>query len=139
MARRKKYPDTSTFRYHNANPKNRITTDCVIRAISTATGVAYNKVVLDLAHLQIETGYDNGDKKLYDKYLQRLGFTKCRQPRKPDGKKYTGSEFCETLTGYERIVANIGRGHVVAIVDGKVHDTWNSTSFIIGNYWLMGR
>lgn len=48
---------------------------------------------------------------------------------------YTGEEFCETLCGDEKIVANIGSNHCVAIVNGKVHDTWNSTSRCIGNYW----
>lgn len=36
MTRQKKYPDTSTFHYYNANPKNKVDDDCVIRAICTA-------------------------------------------------------------------------------------------------------
>ena len=37
MRRQDKYPDTEVFHYFNANPKNRITTDCVVRAICLAT------------------------------------------------------------------------------------------------------
>lgn len=144
MKRQDKYPETSTFHYHNANPKNRFTTDCVIRAISTATEIPYIQVVMEMAQLQCETGYDDGDVKLYDKYLQSNGWRKYPQPRKQDNTKYTGKEFCKALQsdyGYVigkdiRIVANIGGNHIVAIVDGKVWDIWDSTSKCIGNYWV---
>lgn len=135
MKRQEKYPDTPTFHYHNANPHNRITTDCVIRAISTATEIPYNQVVMELAELQCETGYDDGDMKLYEKYLKSKGWVKHQQPRKGDNTKYTGKEFCERARTYENYIANIGGHHIVAIVGGKVWDTWNSTGGCIGNYW----
>ena len=146
MTRQEKCPETSTFHFHNANPKNRITTDCVIRAISTATEIPYNKVVMEMAELQCKTGYDDGDKKLYDMYLKSKGFVQYYQPRKADNTKYTGKDFCDRLKEdfiwaanakkLKRIVANIGGGHVVAIIDGKVWDTWDSTDGCIGNYWV---
>ena len=144
MTRQQKYPDTATFHFHNANPKGRITTDCVIRAICVATETPYNQVVIDLAELQCETGYDDGEKKLYSMYLEWKGFKKMKQPRKLNGKKFTGKEFCEALQdNYEytigktpRIVANIGGNHIVAIIDAQVWDIWNSTGGCIGNYWI---
>lgn len=146
MTRKQKYPETSTFHYHNQNPHNRITTDCVIRAISTATEIPYNQVVMEMAELQCKTGYDDGDKKLYDLYLKSKGFIQYWQPRKADNTKYTGKDFCDRLKEdfiwaanskkLKRIVANIGGGHVVAIIDGKVWDTWDSTDGCIGNYWV---
>lgn len=147
MTRQQKYPDTSTFHYYNANPKNRITTDCVIRAISTATEIPYNQVVMEMAELQCKTGYDDGDKKLYDKYLQSKGWIKKYQPRKLDDTKYTGVEFCQEIRegamwgsgDHERIVANIGGNHTVAIINGKVWDTWDSTDGCIGNFWVKAR
>lgn len=30
MTRQEKYPNTDTFTYYNANPKNRITGDCML-------------------------------------------------------------------------------------------------------------
>jgi hypothetical protein len=144
MTRQQKYPDTNTFHFYNANPKGRITTDCVIRAICTATELPYNQVVMELAQLQCETGYDDGEKKLYGMYLESKGFKKMKQPRKLDGTKFTGKEFCEALQdNYEytigktpRIVANIGGNHIVAIIDAQVWDIWNSTRGCIGNYWV---
>ena len=47
MKRQEKYPETSMFHYYNANPHNRMTTDCVIRAESVALGIPYEQVVLE--------------------------------------------------------------------------------------------
>lgn len=148
MTRQQKYPETSTFRFHNANPRNRITTDCVIRAISTATNIPYNQVVMELAALQCKTGYDDGDAKLYDQYLRSKGWVKRPQPRKPDGTKFTGKEFCleasKRIELFDRnIVANIGGGHVVCIKSNtfyeghKIYDIWDSSDGCIGNYWIQ--
>jgi len=35
----------------------------------------------------------------------------------------------------ETVIANIGGHHIVAIIEGRVWDTWNSTDGCIGNYW----
>ena len=148
MTRAEKYKDTRSFHLHNQNPKGLLTTDCVIRAISLATGIPYNEVVMDLARLQCETGRDDGDARLYGAYLESKGWVKHKQPRKADNKKYNGKEFCKHLTetlnpSYGGIIAHIGGHHIVAIMPVstgtktrfKVHDTWNSTNGCIGNYW----
>lgn len=140
MTRAEKYPDTTTFHFYNANPHNRITTDCVIRAICTASGKPYNEVVMDLAEIQCKTGFDPSEASTFDKYLKSLGFVKHPQPRKYDNTKYTGKEFCEYLRskGNEKnIVANIGGHHTVAIIRNRVYDHWNSTEGCIGNYWTI--
>ena len=146
MTRQQKYPETSTFHFHNANPKNRFTTDCVLRAISTALEMPYNQVVMEMAEMQCKTGYDRTENKLIDMYLQSKGWIRRTQPRKADNTKYTGEEFCRevsegvtfngSLFNYNRIVANLGGHHIVAIVNGKVWDTWNSTGGCIGIYWV---
>ena len=148
MTRQQKYPDTSTFHYFNANPKNRFTTDCVIRAISTATEIPYNQVVMEMTELQCKTGFAPSENTLIDKYLTSKGWVKMKQPRKADNTKYTGSEFCKELMRYDsridsgedmhHIIANIGGHHIVAIISGVVYDIWDSTSGCIGNYWIKG-
>lgn len=144
MKRQEKYKDTATFHYHNQNPKNRITCDCVKRSISLATGIPYNDVVMGLALLQCQTGLDECEKRLYGKYLEVNGWVKHPQPKKEDNTKYTGKDFCKHLNkvGHGNIIAHIGGHHIVAIlpVNGKykVHDTWDSTKGCIGNYWTKG-
>lgn len=135
MANRKeKYPDTNTFTYYNANPKGRLTCDCVTRAVCTALNEPYNKVLKEMIDMSIETGYEYTDVKGIDKYLQSKGWVKMKQPRKADNTKYTGKEFCKTYKG--TCIANLGGNHTVCINGGKVYDTWDSTDGCIGNYWV---
>lgn len=138
MKRQDKYPDTSFFHYYNANPKNRQTTDCVIRAICTALELPYNSVVTEMAELQCKTGYDISSDEGIDKYLKGKGWIKHTQPRKADNTKYTGKEFCSFADINKNYIANIGSHHIVAIVKSKIHDTWDSTDGCIGNYWTKG-
>lgn len=151
MARRtreEKYPDTDTFFFYNCNPKNKYTTDCVIRAISLVTQLPYEQVLIDLARMQVETGYDMSEEKCYGKYLSGKGFVKQRQPRKWDNTKYTGKEWCKHISKTlefmncksDRMIAHIGGHHIVALLRmgdcWKVVDTWDSTWGCIGNYWV---
>ena len=144
MTRQQKYPDTKTFHFYNANPKERYTGDCRIRGLATATGIDYNIIIMMLAVIQIETGYDQCAHQGISILMENLGWTKHKQPRKKTGRKYTGVEFCRVqqsgkskdgIVISNRIFCNIGGHHEVAVIDGKVWDTWDSTEGCIGNYW----
>lgn len=149
--RAKKYPDTKTFHFYNANPKGRITGDCVIRAICTALKQPYEQTIIEMARMTVDTGWMLDEKKGIDKYLQSKGWIKCKQPKKLDGTKYTGKEFCQTLAHplyseqlhltnrrFERnnLIANIGSHHIVAIMNGRICDIWNSENGSIGTVWV---
>lgn len=54
MTRQQKYPDTNTFHFYNANPKNKYTGDCVIRAISTALEQSWEQTIKELTELGIK-------------------------------------------------------------------------------------
>lgn len=131
----KKIPkETDCFTFYNANPKNKRTCDCVIRAISTITEKSWEETLLNITQFAIKYCQMVNDPKLYEKYLQSLGFVKHSQPRKYDNTKYTGTEFCKTFRP-KACVAHIGGNHIVAIKDGKIYDIWNSENGCIGNYW----
>lgn len=153
MASRKmKYPETDSFVFYNRNPKGRITGDCAFRAISTALDQDYNKTVMEMAQMMCETGYSLNDSKGIDKYLKSKGWRKCKQPKKEDNRKYTGSEWCKWISINNKngeignVVCHIGSHHVVAIKptdhgDGfyrryKIHDIWDSSDGCVGNYWV---
>lgn len=146
MTRQEKYPDTKVFHFYNANPKNRITEDCVERAISTALGQSWEKTILELAEMGTKNGYCPYGKKGIEEYLKCKGWYKQRQPKHENGTKYTGYEFCLDIqsknpitvpkNARSKIIAMIGGGHVVAIMDGKIYDTWDSSSGCIGNFWI---
>lgn len=130
----KSVPDTRTFHFYNANPKNRRTSDCVVRAIALATGKTWDEVLTGLTETALKHKQMVNDPACFGKYLESLGWIKQRQPRKPDGKKYTGKEFYKVTKA--TVVANIGGGHTVCFKDGKAWDIWNCTDGSIGNYWV---
>jgi len=135
-SREQKYPNTSTFEYYNANPKNRITGDCVFRAICTALEQTWEETVMEMAELSCKNGYALNDTKGIEKYMEYKGWIKMKQPKKNDGSKYTGKEFCKIFKG--TCVANIGGHHTVCIKNGNVYDIWDSTGKCVGNYWVKG-
>lgn len=136
MKRQDKYPDTNTFKFHNANPKGRYTGDCIYRAATAATGLTYETVCRELCEMQIETGY--ADIQLMDKYLTSKGFSKQPRPTYSDGCHCKASDFILHFLndGHRPVVANIGSGHVAAIVDKRLLDTWDCTYRTVGNYWI---
>lgn len=138
--RTQKYPNTDTYHYYNANPKNRITGDCTFRAIATAMHKPWNEVVMEMAQMSCETGYAINDKKGIERYLAKQGWEKCHQPRKLDNTKYTGKEFIwDIVREYYNdvpIIVSIG-GHHLTCVDHNVFcDIWDCTDKSVGNYWI---
>ena len=143
--RLQKHPNTDCFVNYNANPKDKITDDCVIRALSRALGEEWDEVLMGLYAIALKYKYSLTDKKCYERYLKSKGWIKCKQPRKVDNTKYTGKEWCEWLNQHreygEHIIAHIGGHHIVCVAqdvddDYKVFDTWNSTYGCIGNFFI---
>ena len=137
--RQRKHPDTDTFHYYNANPKNKLTGDCWLRAVCTGLNQDYNQTLREMAEIQIQTGYEMSCNEAVTKYLATKGWVKMKQPKRPDGTKYTGKEFCKELAKPGvRYICNVGGHHMAAIVDKKVNDIWNSTYKTIGIYFVKG-
>ena len=142
MSRRNIPTDTKYFHYFNANPKGKSTSDCVIRALcGVLPRKSYEQICKELLEVSLKYGYFVNDKKCYEKYLQLNGFEKMKQPKKQNGTKFTGKDFCAMVNEFsmyfpERIFAHIGGHHVVAIVGGRINDIWDSSNGCIGNYYI---
>ena len=145
--RRMKHPDTKWFRYHNVNPKGKITSDCVYRAISNAMNIQYEQVAREMTEMQIDTGWDTGENRLINKYITSKGWVKHNQPYRYDEydckKKYTGKEFVDYLKKlhgsktdvFSRVIMSIGSEHLSCIVDDKIEDIWNCSNNCVGIWW----
>ncbi len=154
MAIRKVPSDTETFRFFNANPFNKKTGDCVYRAVSVVAGISWNEAVRGMAETAIKTGWSPASRECCGEFLKEFGFQKMKQPRKPDGKKYTGADLCKWLTTHDQegcvgaVFISIGGHHVACIaptIEGvrkkkiayKICDIWNSTGKCVGNIWIQ--
>ena len=130
----KKKIEGKVYRYYNCNPKMRWTDDCVVRAVSSSTGMAWDETMRALAESAIETGYMLNTPENYGKYLEDRGYVKQKQPLHKDGRKVKFKEFVKVFDGHA--VCHCGKGHVTYVADNAVWDIWDVSEQIVGNYWV---
>lgn len=124
------------FKQVNANPKNKKTTDCVIRALTLATGKDYWQVFDELVALTKKTGLMFNEKRTEDAFLKQNGFIKQAQPRKKDNTKY---ELCEldSVCNDDVVIVRVAH-HLTVVIKGEVNDIWDCRFKTIGNYYTKG-
>lgn len=134
----KKPHETKTFHYHNQNPKGLKTGDCRIRAVSLATGVSWEIVVLVEALLAVKTGKMEGTPDFFDLFMQEFGhWEKHKMPKHQNGKRYKISQLAVELKNEPNPVVVTLANHVTCIKDGKIWDTWDCGEKCVGNYWTL--
>lgn len=112
------------WKEYNPNPRgNEYAGDCVIRAITKATGQSWESV---FAGLSLE-GYYSGDwgnsNGVWDTYLRKKGFRRYILPNT--------CPYCYTIADFTRdypigtYILGTGK-HAVTVVDGDYYDSWNS-------------
>lgn len=142
----KKIPeDTKYFHYYNANPKDKITKDCVYRALS----LFLNKSWDDVAKLDMEYFLENG-KFLCDSEI------KGGIPYYNTEDFLENSELCElaysfndnddihTLKEFMDLKADVNEtyicplsGHITVIKENKVWDTWDCSETGINTIYQL--
>ena len=111
------------FIFFNPNPAGKFVGDCVIRAISKATGQSWEKTYIGI----VEKGLNMRDmpsaNRVWAAYLKDLGFNKYIIPNTCP-ECYSIRDFAyENPNG----VFILGTGtHVVCVCDGNYYDTWDS-------------
>ena len=151
MATAKIPADNRYFKYVNANPAGKRTGDCIMRAVAEASRATWDECVDGLCAIAHDKRIAPQDPAAERELLKRLGFAQMKQPKKVNGKKLTGREFCTWLDSQVllgalpagvRVVANIGAHHVVAVIRDesgrfRVHDTWDCTTRCVGTWWVI--
>ena len=118
--------------YYNPNPRSRRVGDCAVRALSKALNQDWDKTYLWICiYGFIYKDMPNGNA-VWGMYLKNKGFTRHIIPDTcPDC--YTLNDFCLEHPNGTYVVAL--SGHVVAVVDGQIYDTWDSGNEIPIYYW----
>lgn len=119
---------TATFEYTNPHPNGKHIGDCVIRAISVATGKEWLKVYAELCELGRE--YLETPTGVFKEYLDKIG---TRLPSVIKNKKRITPRQLAKLKDGNTYVVRVAN-HLVTVKDGKVRDTWDSgekSSYII--------
>jgi hypothetical protein len=120
------------FREFNAHPKGLKTTDCVVRAISTATKVDYMECRRRLNQLKRDWGFTSyKDTKFLYKYFEgypRLIFKAVRGEPRIKGSGFT--QLHPTGTFVLKMA-----GHVTVCVNGTILDIWDCTYRSVYTAW----
>ena len=113
--------------YANPNPRGRRTDDCVIRAVSLATGQDW-----DTTYTMVSlTGYAMDDmpsmNHVWRAYLKGIGYKRATIPNTcPDC--YTVNDFAEDNPNGTYI---LGCGtHAVCVKNGRTYDTFDSREYL---------
>lgn len=115
------------YRHYNPNPKGIQAGDCVIRAISAASGQSWQDVY---AALSVQ-GYMMGDwgnsDRVWGAYLRSRGYRRETLPNTcPDC--YTIADFAAEHPHGAYV---LGTGsHAVAVISGDILDSWDSSQAV---------
>lgn len=116
--------------------------DCVVRALSIASGTPYESMREQVVRSMEEHGQSwhttDPDDGVFDSawwpVAESLGFE--RFPIwQLTGNKTMGVKRAVKLAP---VMLLASKGHVVAAIDGLVHDTWDSTGSRIVEVWMLG-
>jgi hypothetical protein len=105
--------------------------DCAVRSISIALDEDYRTVFVEMMELGLEMGGYPSMKPVYETYLENKGWTKNKCPRNEQGKLIKIRNWKDAPA--RTVVLN--SGHLTAIVDGAVHDTWDCRYRPVNSYW----
>lgn len=117
---------------YNANPEGNKVGDCTVRAISTALNQPWESTYAGVAVEGMRMLDMPSANAVWGSYLRKKGFVREIIPNTcPDC--YTVEDFCrDNPTGTYILALS---GHVVAVIDGKYYDTWDSGGEIPIYYW----
>ncbi|MBQ1758994.1 MAG: hypothetical protein IIZ94_04845 [Prevotella sp.] len=125
------------FVAYNANPKNKMVDDCVVRALSKATGKDWYEVYDELCGIGRKVCCMPNGKGAYERFLKENGFVKFGYGKIEAGmKRESIGEFGRKHPNgaYVCVLAN----HLTVVVDGVWYDLeswekWGSAR--VYSYW----
>ena len=119
----------NTFVNFNANPKNKLGCDCVVRAISTAMSEDWITVYRELCDLGAELYDMPFNKDVFGEYLKRKGWI-WHPCKSENGKRPKVCNFDKANNAILR-VAN----HLVYVSNHEYYDTWDCGNKSVYGYW----
>ena len=121
----------NVYKYYNRNPDNLIKSDCVCKAISTATGLNYD-AVNNLLH--ITSKLNDCDKLCVCCYHKLLDDILCYE--RVDCKFKNTVEDIARKYYRDTLIIRI-QGHLTCSIKGKVLDIWDCSGRYVDCFWFV--
>ena len=122
--------------YYNPNPANKSVGDCVIRGICKLLRMQWDEVYDDLVRLGKKMCDMPSSNSVWSEYLYQKGFSRRIIPDTCPAC-YTVRRFCDDHRNGAYLLAT--GSHVVAVIDGKYYDSWDSGDEIPVYYFIKRR
>jgi len=121
------------FRYYNPNPVGRSTVgDCAVRALSKVLDISWERAYRMLSDNAFKMGDMPSSNSVMGSVLRQHGFYRENLPPTcPDC--YTIGDFCRDNPIGTYLVGS--DNHVVAVKNGAIFDTWDSSGEPILYFW----
>lgn len=116
------------YKYYNNNPSNRHIDDCSLRAIALLTNRNWHDVYEELSSLA------NQDSLMMDSVVFIEDYLDNRYPRECHYSKTIGEFASEYLYGKYAVTTN---GHITAVIDGVIYDTFDPSNMIMRCAWKI--
>ena len=116
------------YEFYNANPRGRNIEDCVLRAISVLTGKSWEQVYKELSHFSALEGYMFDNVEFVEDYLDDRYNRECHYSKK------VGEFALECPKGRYAITMD---GHITALIDGVIVDTFDCRDKIMRCAWKI--
>ena len=118
------------YRYINQNPHNRHIDDCVLRALSLLTNKTWREVQEELSDLANRYGYMIDDVDFVEDYLDNRYKRECHYSKTVGefAKEFPRGKYAVTMSG-----------HITAIVNGVIHDTFDPSDRIMRCAWKIDK
>lgn len=120
------------FSYYNPNPRGKNTGDCVIRALTKATGKGWYRIYAELCVYGFYMADWGDSNAVWGNWLISNGFKRGTVPNTCPAC-YTFAEFCKDNSSGTFVLAT-GK-HVACVVDGVLYDSWNSLGETVAYYF----
>lgn len=118
------------YKFYNANSNGNFVNDCVVRAISAAEGISWDRAYTKLSNIAQEEGTLLDDVIFVEGYLDR------NYPTVSHYSKTVGELAEEYPKGIFLVTME---GHITVIIDGIVYDTFDCRDGIIWCVWEVPR
>lgn len=121
-----------SFIYHNENPENIQTEDCVIRALALFLEDSWENIYTDLSMQGFYMHAMPSANNVWGRYLKSNGYHRITIPDTcPDC--YTIRDFAIEHPVWKYLVGT--RSHVVTVIDGNYYDAWDCGNEVPIYYW----
>ena len=120
--------------YYNPSPSGRNVGDCSVRAVAKALDTDWETAYAMIAAAGYQMNDVPSSNAVWGSVLRRNGFMRSSiPPTCPDC--YTAKDFA---LDHPSGIYVLGFGnHVATVVDGKLYDSWDSSTEIPQYYWAM--